>query len=296
MSIRTTKTLLIGGGVAAAIAASLALVPPTYAQSPDRWWQRQGPDRFWLTEGPGSRIGVTARDLEPAEAERLKVTGGVVLESVMAGSPAEKAGLRPEDVVVEFDGERVRSLRHFTRLVGDTPPERAVKAAALRDGRRTDITITPTTRDSGDFAIDTDRLRDRIEDFTARIPEFEVGIRDLTPRARLGVSVQELTSELAEYFGAKDGVLVASVERDSPASRAALRAGDVITSINGRSITSSSDLVRELRTVSGDGGITLGIVRDKKSSTVSAKIDVQPDRRARPEKPLRRIRPIGTRA
>lgn len=289
MNSRTAKTLWIRGAVAAALAASPVFVPPTHAQGPDRYWLRQGA----LLEGPGSRIGVTARDLEPAEAERLKVAGGVFLESVLPDSPAEKAGLRREDVVVEFDGERVRSVRHFTRLVSDTPPERAVKAAALRDGRRTDVTITPTTRAVGDVAIDTGRLRDRIEDLTARIPEFEVGIRDLTPRARLGVSVQELTRELAEYFGAKDGVLVASVEPDSPASRAALKAGDVITNVNGRPITSSSDLVRELRTVSGDGGITLGIVRDKKSSTVAAKIDVQPDRRARPERPLRRIRPIG---
>ena len=289
MSIRTAKTLWIRGAVAAALASTPFFTAPSHAQSPDRFWLRQGA----FLEGPGSRIGVTARDLEPAEAERLKVAGGVVVESVLAGGPAEKAGLRRDDVVVEFDGERVRSVRHFTRLVGETPPERAVKAAALRDGRRTEVTITPTTRAVGDVAIDSGRLRDRIEDLTARIPEFEVGIRDLTPRARLGVSVQELTRELAEYFGAQDGVLVASVEPESPASRAALRAGDVITSVNSRPITSSSDLVRELRTVSGDGALTIGVVRDKKSSTVNAKIDVQPDRRARPERPLRRIRPIG---
>jgi serine protease Do len=287
MSIRTAGTLWIRGAIAAALAVAPLLAPPAFGQ--DR-------GRFFLTEGPGSRIGVTARDLEPAEAERLKVAGGVILESVTPGGPAEKAGLRPQDVVVEFDGERVRSVRHFTRLVSDTPPERAVKAAALRDGRRTEITITPAARTGGDVAIDTGRIRERIEDLTERIPEFEVGIRDVTPRARLGVSVQELTRELADYFGAKDGVLVASVEPDSPASRAELRAGDVITSINGRPVMSSSDLVRELRTVTGDGGVTLGIVRDKKSSTVAAKIDVQPDRRARPGRPLRRVRPIGTKA
>jgi serine protease Do len=286
------KTLWLRAAVAAAIAASPLFVPPAFAQGRDRFWLGQG----FILEGPGSRIGVTARDLEPAEAERLKVAGGVILETVMPGSPAEKAGLRAEDLVVEFDGERVRSVRQFTRLVSDTPPDRAVKAVALRDGRRTDITITPTARAAGELAIDTARLRDHIEDLTARIPEFEVGIRDLTPRARLGVNVQELTPELAEYFGAKDGVLVASVAPDSPASRAALKAGDVITTVNGRSIASSSDLVRELRAVSGDGGVTLGVVRDKKSSTVAAKIDVQPDRRSRPERPPRRVRPIGTRA
>jgi serine protease Do len=294
--MKLMNTLWSRGGIAAALSTALLLATPASAQDPDR-----DRNRFWLgqgaiLEGPGSRIGVTARDLDPAEAERLKVTGGVMVERVLPDSPAEKAGLRSADVVVEFDGERVRSLRHFSRLVSETPPERAVKAAALRDGQRTDLTITPTARGVGDMAIDTGRLRDRIGDLAGRIPEFEVGIRDLSPRSRLGVNVHELTPELAEYFGAKDGVLVASVTPDSPASRAALRAGDVITSVNGRSITSSSDLVRELRAVANAGDVKLGIVRDKKASTVAAKIDPQPERRARPERPLRRVRPIGTRA
>jgi S1-C subfamily serine protease len=160
----------------------------------------------------------------------------------------------------------------------------------MRDGKRTELTVTPAAGGHAGISIDVDRVRREIEDFSTRIP-FE--FPNPAARSRLGVTVQELTPELAEYFGAKDGVLVASVAPDSPASRAALKAGDVITAVNGRPITSSSDLVRELRTVSGDGGISLGIVRDKKSSTVAAKIDLQPDRRARPGQPLRRIRPIG---
>jgi S1-C subfamily serine protease len=104
------------------------------------------------------------------------------------------------------------------------------------------------------------------------------------------VTVQELTPELATYFGAKDGVLVASVASDSAASRAGIRVGDVITSANGHTIASRSDLVRELRDVRTPGDVTLGIVRDKKESSLTAKIDAQPERRARPVRPARPIR------
>ncbi len=284
--MKLMKALFIATVVAGLAAVSLRFAPSASAQSRTGDWM--------MLEGPGSRIGVTARDLEPTETETLKVTGGVYLETVSADGPAAKAGLRAQDVVVEFDGERVRSLRQFTRLVRETPPTRAVQTTVLRDGRRTELSVSPVAGGPQDFWFETGRLRDQLQDLRVRIPEFEVGIRDLSSRTRLGVNVQELTPELAEFFGAKDGVLVASVFADSPASRSGLRAGDVITAVNGRAITSGGDLVRELRTVSGDGGVTLAIVREKKASTVTAKIDVQPERRARPERPLRQARPIRT--
>ena len=86
------------------------------------------------------------------------------------------------------------------------------------------------------------------------------------------MSVDELTDQLAQYFGANEGVLVTSVTDGSAASRAGLKAGDVITSINGRAVRSRDDLVRELRDASGDE-LTIAIVRDKKASEVKAKIE-----------------------
>jgi serine protease Do len=272
----------------AAATAALAFAWPVHGQGRDRDWTRQ----LMLLEGPGSRIGVTARELEPADLERLKIAGGVLLETVTPDSPAAKAGLRAQDVVVEFDGERVRSLRQFTRLVRETPPSRSVKTAVIRDGTRSELTVTPVEGGQLDLTVDTDRLRREIEDFTARVP-FEYGFEfpNLASRTRLGVTVQELTPELAEYFGAADGVLVSSVVADSPASRSGIKAGDVITSVDSRSIRSAGDLTRELRTASSDGEVTLGIVRDKKPSTVAAKIERPVERRARP---LRQARPIRT--
>jgi serine protease Do len=286
MKLKTA--LLIIAVVAAAAALTFALATPARGQGRDRDWVQQ----LMILEGPGSRIGVTARELEPAELERLKIAGGVFVETVMTDGPAAKGGLRADDVVVEFDGERVRSLRQFTRLVRETPPSRSVTAAVLRGGNRQELTVTPAAGGQGDLSIDSDRLRRQIEDFTARIRPFEYGFEfpDPAARARLGVTVQELTPELAAYFGASDGVLVSSVVADSPASRSGIRPGDVITSVDGRGITSAVDLGREVRTASSDGELTLGIVRDKKPSTISAKVETPADRRARPQRQARPIR------
>lgn len=276
------KPIVVIAGVVAAAAVFLTSAASVRGQGRDRDWFQQ----LTILEGPGSRIGVTARDLEAAELEQLKVAGGVFLETVTPDSPAAGAGLRARDVVVEFDGERVRSLRQFTRLVRETPSSRPVRAAVVRDGKRTDLTVTPAAGGYAGLGIDADRVRRQIDEFSTRIP-FE--FPDPAARTRLGVTVQELTPELAAYFGAADGVLVSSVVADSPASRSGIKAGDVITTVDGRSIASAGDLVSELRTASTDGEVTLGIVRDKKATTVSAKVEPPAERR-----PARQARPIRT--
>src|SRR5690606_31965181 len=109
----------ITGAVAAAalVAAGISVLPAAEATA-------QVPGILTLVEGPGSSIGVTVRVTTDEERKRANVDqgGGVVVESVRAGSPAERAGFRAGDIVLEFDGERVRSVRQFTRLVRETPP------------------------------------------------------------------------------------------------------------------------------------------------------------------------------
>ena len=122
--MKQMKPVLVIAGVVAAAAVFFTSAALVRGQGRDRDWFQQFP----VLEGPGSRIGVTARELEAAELEQLKVAGGVFLETVTPDSPAARAGLRPGRGR-EFDGERVRSLRQFTRLVRETPPSRPVRAA-----------------------------------------------------------------------------------------------------------------------------------------------------------------------
>jgi serine protease Do len=225
-----------------------------------------------VLSGRGAGIGVRISD---------RSEGGVLVDEVVADGPADKAGLKRSDVIVEFDGEHVRSARQFARLVQETPAGRSVKMTITRDGQRRDVQVTPDERRgdvmvSGDFGgymrdlgRDLGRLGDRLPPFNFNF-DFDM---PLVSGRRLGVTVEELTGQLADYFGAKDGVLITSVTDSSPAARAGLKAGDVITSINGARVGAREDLLRGLREATSED-VTIGIVRDKKESSVTAKIEL----------------------
>ena len=244
------------------------------------------------SSSPFSKAPVRGSASPPASSrrrklERLKVAGGVFLETVTPDSPAargrpaspgrdrrvrRRAGSEPAPVhppcsrdAAEPPGQGGSDAR---RKTAPSSPSRPLPAAMLGSAS-TWIGCAVRSKTS------------------ARASPFE--FPDAAARSRLGVTVQELTPELAAYFGAADGVLVSSVVADSPASRSGIKAGDVITTVDGRSIASAGDLVRELRTASTDGEVTLGIVRDKKATTVSAKVETPAERR-----PARQARPIRT--
>jgi membrane-associated protease RseP (regulator of RpoE activity) len=98
---------------------------------------------------------------------------------------------------------------------------------------------------------------------------------------RLGVTIEDLDTQLAEYFGVKEGVLVKSVAEDSVAARAGLKAGDVITSINGRKVYDTSDITRALDRVESNGEFTVEVARDKKPQTLKGKLEPRESGRAR---------------
>jgi serine protease Do len=271
--VKVVSVLVFIAGVAALL--SLA-APDVYGQRSDR------PDArafdLWPLIGSGSTIGVSVKDVD-TQTDRQRAQAGAIIDDVRADSPADKAGLKRSDIVVEFDGERVRSARHFTRLVEETPPGRTVKATILRDGQRKDIQITPIDDRRAEAFIDGPRLRAELDNLRRELPRlnFDFDFAGGSSRSRLGVVVTELSPQLAAYFGAKDGVLVSSVTDDSPAARAGVKAGDVITSANGQQVRSRQELVQALRSVEG-GDVTIGIVRDKREITLKAKIE--PARRA----------------
>jgi serine protease Do len=258
--------VLVAGAVAVPFVAR-----PLAQGAPDPDRLGRGAD-FTRPAGRGSEIGVQVVDGKDS---------GVLVEDVRPDSPADKAGVKRQDVIVEFDGEHVRGVRQFTRLVQETPANRTVKATVLRDGQKRDVQITPREGRGVLGALpDVDSLRERMPDFDAlrNLPYTFDFAAPLSGR-RLGVDVDPLTSQLAQYFGAKDGLLVRSVAEGSAAARAGLRAGDVIASIDGHPVRSREDLVRELRQAK-DEELTIGIVRDKKESSVKAKIE-QPRRTTR---------------
>ncbi|HEX9093985.1 MAG TPA: PDZ domain-containing protein [Coriobacteriia bacterium] len=243
----------------------------------------------------GSEIGVTIRDLSNEETTGAKapIRAGAVIASVRDDGAAAAAGMKNGDIVVEFDGERIRSARQFARVVEETPVGRRVDAAVLRDGQRMTLTVQPREARGGY------RL---LSDMAPRLQELERNLRYVVPSIpappalpsrpvipdiervfstwtnRLGISVDELSSQLANYFGTKDGVLVTAVTDDSVAAKAGLKAGDVITSFNNEPVTSASELRRRIQRLDEGAEFTIGVVRDKKTMTLKGKFEARPER------------------
>jgi serine protease Do len=283
-------------GFAAALLAMTTLQTPATAQSGRIIVQ--GPETMLLADR-GSEIGVSVRDLDAAGLESQKVQGGVVIEDVRPESPAASAGLRAGDVVVSFDGERIRSVRQFSRLVQETPPGRAVTAGIVRDGKRSDLSVTPERADRGDTfrrlerdwdgLIDREALREQLRRMPEQlvIPEFRMDFPGLA-RARLGMTVADLTPQLAGYFGAKEGVLVTAVTEDTPAARGGLKAGDVIISMNGETVRTRAGLLRLVARLQADADVAVVIMRDKKEVTLTVRTEAS----GRTTRGLSRIRTI----
>jgi S1-C subfamily serine protease len=269
--MQIVKTLVMG------LTAAAVSLPAVQAQT------RPNPQ----VERRVSMIGVRLSDVtvDQVKTYKLSKAEGAVVESVTAKSPAATAGIREQDVILEFDGEHVRSAGHLTRLVTETPAGRDVALVVMRDGRRTNLHLT-TEAGAANAWFDPTFVAQEAEraarEMSRNLPEMIDGMRPgMAGRGRLGVSVQEITPELAEYFGVKSGVLVASVSADSPAAKAGLKAGDVITAVNGKSVSSPREVVQALPAGEGSREVDLTFVRDKQSRSVKATL-VDPASRIRP--------------
>jgi serine protease Do len=259
------KMFLVGAAVAAAAAVAVTSARAQGAGRP-------GPgDRVFAAPvfpvPDAGQIGVSIRNVGDDDLKTLKLANqaGAIVETVQPNSPASSAGLRANDVIVEFDGEHVRSVRQLTRLVLETPPGRHVKVGVMRDGRRSDLELTPRAVPPG-AAFQSDALQQALEGVG------RLGGGTMAPRGRLGVSIQPLGADLASYFGVRNGVLVASVVSDSAAARAGLKAGDVITAVDGKSVTTTAELTSALGDPNTAREVTLTVVRDKKELALKAKL------------------------
>ncbi|HET7185790.1 MAG TPA: PDZ domain-containing protein [Terriglobales bacterium] len=212
-----------------------------------------------------SYLGVTVHDVTPEKAASLKLkeARGAEVVLVDSDSPAGKAGLKVHDVVLSFNGRNVKTPEELRRLIRDTPPEQTVELGISRDGQP--LTIKAQLADRHRITIVEPRVKNRI----VRIPRMEIPIITTFAR-RDGVVVENLTPQLGEVFGIKDGqgVLVRSVENGSAGETAGLHAGDVIVRIGNQRISGTSDWNRALREQK-PGPVQLGIMRDKRQQTLS---------------------------
>jgi hypothetical protein len=197
-------------------------------------------------------------------ALKLKDARGVEITMVDGDAPAGKAGLKEHDVVLSFNGRNLQGSEDLRKLIRDTPPGQTVELGISRDGKP--MTIKAQLADRRRVVV----MAPRAEISKIRmIPHIGVPIITTLSR-RNGVLVENLTPQLGEVFGVKDGegVLIRSVEKGSPGEAAGLRAGDVIVRVGNQKVAGTSDWNRLMREQK-PGPVQLGVMRDKRQQTLS---------------------------
>jgi serine protease Do len=163
-------------------------------------------------------IGVSIQSLTPELAEHFGIDSdsGVLISAVSPGDPAEKAGIRGGDIIIEFNGKPIEELGQLPRTVAITPKGSKVKVKLLRDGKEITLFVTVGER----------------SDVSAAALDTESGLETET---LLGITVKAITPGLASQLGLtqKDkGVVISEVESSGPAAMAGLRRGDIIREID----------------------------------------------------------------
>lgn len=238
------------------------------------------------SSGGHSYLGVGVADLssDRVQALKLKDDHGVEITQVDQEAPAGKAGLKEHDVIVGYNGTPVEGQEQFKRLIRETPPGRTVSLNIMRDGQQQSMKVQLADRKifessmaphaPGDFAL----VMPAMPPMPA-MPDFPRSFSDQTlirVRSNSGAVLENLTPQLGDYFGVKngEGMLVRSVQKGSAAEAAGMRAGDVIVRVGDKKITDNSDW-REAMRSSKDGKIPVVIVRDRKEQTLSLAVPVR---------------------
>jgi len=240
-----------------------------------------------LDEDDASWLGVETHDVTAEQAKQWKLAAerGVAVGKVIPDSPAAKAGLKEHDVITEIDGQRVEGAVQFRRMIHEIPAGRTVHLAVWRDARSQDISVTLGKAEQshrewlqksmpGVFAFRTPEVEE-IPDMPD-MENFNLVLPGAPPR--LGIDAEDLNGQLGTFFGAPEGeaVLVREVNSGSPAEKGGLKAGDVITSLNGNRVRSVGELREKLAGQKEDRTVKLGVLRNKAELSLSVELPAPP--------------------
>jgi serine protease Do len=243
----------------------------------------------WGSDDNSGWLGIEISEVNSDKAKELKLseTRGVVVGSVEPDSPAAKAGLKENDVILSYEGQNVEGTLQFRRLVRETPPGRSIPLSVSRDGSVQTMTIEVGERDGGSGDKDS---APRVYKFKVpNVQEFKMPDFDFNPviapesmdfhTPLLGIGAEDLSGQLGDYFGVPsgEGILVREVRSGTPAEKAGLKAGDVITKVDGQAVKSTRDLRAQLREKIDQKTVTLSVMR--KGSEISVPVAIEKPRR-----------------
>lgn len=264
--MRRTVAIILAGLVLAAGARAQKVAPKAYAFSTS-----------------GSYLGVGVQEIDSTRAKELKLKEeyGVEITRVTPDSPAAKAGLKEGDALLHYNGQRIEGIEQFQRFVRETPVGREVKLDVWRGGAQQTIAAKIGERSGAKILTDTWINMPKVEIPQIHIPDIPRSSM-FWSSGRLGVETESLTGQLADFFGVKEGVLVRSVHKGSAAEKAGLKAGDVITKVDGDAVSSPGAVSSIVRTMRSGKAFPVVVVRDKREHTLTVTIDDdrEPQKRA----------------
>jgi Do/DeqQ family serine protease len=194
-----------------------------------------------MSKGSVSRgyMGVTIQPVteELAQSFGLKHAKGALVNDVIKGGPADKAGLKQGDIITGLNGSEVKDTAHLQRQVAEAGTGKVIKITVFRDGKSMDLSITLANADSAPKAQKGSRRGERQ-------PSGETDL--------LGLNVDNADG---------DGVVVLDVARDSAAGEAGIKRGDVIVAINRKKIASSAEYHRALQQSARGGNLSILVQR-----------------------------------
>jgi serine protease Do len=243
-----------------------------------------------LLGGGGSWLGVGVAEVtqEKVKELRLPAERGALLGKIVPDSPAARSGLKENDVITEVNGQRVEGSEQFRRMIREIPAGRAAQLSVWRDGRQQTIAVTLAKSEAahrhtmvaptpGSFAFQMPDLQE--------LPALE-GLRNfsfsVSGHTRLGIDAEDLEGDFGNYFGAPDGegILVRNVFENSAAAKAGLKAGDVITSMDGERIRSAGELREKLMLKKDAKTVKLGLLRNRSEMSLTVELPAPEEKQA----------------
>jgi len=195
------------------------------------------------------RMGVTIQSVNQALAESFGLSKpmGALVSSVEKGSPAEKAGIEPGDVIVKFDGKDVADSAQLPARVAEMKPGAAAKLEIIRKGATKQLDVTLGEMKDGKIAANADGAQ---------------------KQGRLGVAVRPLNAEEQRQAGVDGGLVVENAS--GPAARAGIRPGDVILSVNGTAVNN----VDQLRSMVSKAGKRIAILVQREEARIFVPVEL----------------------
>jgi serine protease Do len=208
-----------------------------------------------------SVIGVVLQDITPdlASGLRLKKHEGVIVSDVVPDGPAEKAGLKTQDILLSLDGEAVPSVPLAEMVVSTKPAGTTVKAEILRGTQKVALDIPVTQEKEG-----IDRIADLMDPATSLVSKLGI----------FGVEINdELAEEMSDDLRVPSGVIVAALAANTLGAETELQPGDIIHAVNGKHIEKLEALRAALDAIPSGGPVVLQVERDSQLHYIAFELD-----------------------